>query len=594
MKKAVLFIALMLLAIPVSALSYEREPNVEIVSVSYLDPQKGITTPINSIYIGKGEKILVITIYNPAVREKVEYSNPQESMFFNSREDMLFTAYNVELELLGTERVKVKSGKISIPALPAMQVTTLQFPVEIAEDGEFELKLKVSYEVIDSLRSIETYQQIQIPVEITNTTSISPNPTSSIRYRIDIPIREYELEYVKKEKEIPIRLFAEEKDVSIEVKVIRAEKIVAGGKGDVEVEIKNLGKKTARNAYAVVEVPKQQSQATAQPAMTAMLPLIGSLPSTYSTPSAAAASTQSYYIGDLRPKDVAVARFQLTLDVPSGGIYPVRLKLVYTDEYGNPRESDPIAFGIEVLSKPKIEVKAVESSVYVNSKGDVVVKLVSDSEMKDVSARISVSPPISALSSECYIGSVKAGEEFRAVFRVKASSEAKETSYPADVYVKFKAGSDFVESDAIRIGIEVKPEVEFEVIGVPELRAGDERVLTFTIKNVGITEIRDATARIVIVSPFSSSDDSAFIGSLKPNEAANASFKISVDRDATPKLYALNLEVKYRAENGEWVVSKPVKAVVEVKPRAIGYEVFAIIAALVIAGIAYYMRRRKR
>lgn len=592
--REMLVLLLLLFAIPVSALSYEREPSIEIVSISYLDPQKGITSPINSNYIGKGEKILVVTIYNPAVREKVEYSNINEFMFFNSREDMLFTAYNVEIEVLSNENVKVKSGKITIPAMLPMQLTTLQIPVEVFGGDEVELKLVTKYEIIDELRELLRFpSELKVPTEFTTSitnASGSITITNTTRYRIDIPLEKYELGYVKREKELSLKIFVEEKDVLPEVKVIKAEKLVAGGKGDIVVEIKNVGKKVARNAYATLELPKQQSQ-TATSAMTPMIPFaMTSLPS---TTAASPTAQPSYYIGNLAPKEVAIAKFRVTLDLPTGGVYPVKLKLVYTDEYGNVRESDTATFGIEVLSKPRIEVKSVQSSVYVNSKGDVVVKLVSDVDMEMVSARIVTSSPLSALSSECYIGNVKAGEEFKAVFRLKASSEAKETMYPADVFLKFKAGDDFVESDAIRIGIEIKPEVEFEVLGVPEIRAGEEKIVTFMIKNNGVAEIKDATARIVVVSPFSSSDDSAFIGNLKPGEFVNASFKISADRDATPKLYALNLEVKYRAENGEWVVSKPVKAVIDVKPRPVDYMIFAIIAIVVIAGIAYYVKRRK-
>ncbi|MEM2120033.1 MAG: S-layer protein [Archaeoglobaceae archaeon] len=597
--KVALVLVFLLFAIPTSALSYEREPSIEIVSVGYIDPQKGITTPINSNYIGKGDKILVVTIYNPALRERVEYSDINEFMFFNSREDMLFTAYNVEIELLGNENVKVKSGKITLPALPSMQTATLQFPVEIVGGEEVELKLIAKYEVIDELRELSRFPfppELKVPVEFTNTiiydsTGTLTQITNTTRYRVDIPLEKYELGYLEREKELPLKIFVEERDVSPEVKVVSADKLIAGGKGDIVVEIKNVGKKVARNAYATVELPKQQ-QLQQQPttAMTAVIPFaMTSLPSS----TTATTAQPSYYIGDLAPKDVAIAKFRVTLDLPTGGVYPVKLKLVYTDEYGNIKESDTATFGIEVLSKPKIEVKSVQSSVYANSKGDVVVKLISNADMERASARIVVSSPLSALSSECYIGDVKAGEEFEAIFRLKASSEAKETMYPGDVFVKFKAGDDFVESDAIRIGIEVKPEVEFEALGVPEIRAGEEKILTFTIKNKGITEIKDATARIVIVSPFSSSDDSAFIGNLKPGEVANASFKISVDRDATPKLYALNLEVKYRAENGEWVVSKPVKAVIDVKPRPIDYMIFTIVAVVIIAGIAYYIKRRK-
>ncbi len=600
MKRMLLALLLLLLAIPVSALSYERKPSIEIVSISYLDPQKGITTPINSKYVGKGEKILVVTIYNPAIREKVEYSNFNEYLFFNSREDMLFTAYNVEIELLGNENVKVKSEKITLPALPPMQTVTLQFPIEVLGGEEVELKLFAKYEVIDELQDLSKFNvDLKVPVEFTTTvtynqTGILTQVTNSTRYRIDIPIERYELEYVKKEKELALKLFVEEKDVSLEVKIISAEKLVAGGKGDIEVEIKNVGKKIARNAYAIVDLPKQQSQTTATTMATSLPTMPFAMTSLPTTTTASPTAQPSYYIGDLAPKEVAKAKFRVTLDFSTGGIYPVKLKLIYTDEYGNIKESDTATFGIEVLSKPKIEVRSVQSSVYVNSKGDVVVRLVSNVGIEEASARIVVSSPLSALSSECYIGNVKAGEEFSAMFRLKASSEAKETKYPADVFVKFKVGDDFVESDAIRIGIEVNPEVEFEVLGVPEIRAGEEKILTFAIKNKGIAEVKDATARIVIVSPFSSSDDSAFIGNLKPGDIVNASFKISVEKDATPKLYALNLEVKYRAENGEWVVSKPVKAVIDVKTRPMDYMIFAIIVIAVIAGVAYYVRRKRR
>lgn len=598
MKEIIFALSLLLIAIPTSAVSYEREPDVEIVSVSYIDPQKGITTPINSNYLGKGDKILLITIYNPAVREKVEYSSLQESMFFNSREEMLFTAYNVELELLSNENVKVKAGKIKLPALPSMQTATLQFPIEVHGGEEIDLSLKISYEIISSLREIRTYSISQIPIENTTTiyynvsTMLPQQVSNTTRYRVDIPLEKYALEYKKKEKDLPLKIFVEEKDVSLEVKVLSTDKLIAGGKGDIEVEIKNVGKKIARNAYAIVELPKQQ-QTQSLPTSTAMIPF--AMPSlSIVQPTTSTTSQPSYYIGDLAPWQVAKARFRVTLDVSNGGVYPVKLKLVYTDEYGNIKESDSVNFGIEVLSKPKIVVKDVKSNVYVGSKGDLIVKMVSEESLEEASVRISVSPPLSTLSSECYVGKVEANKEFTVVFRLKVSSEAKETTYPAELYLKFRANDDFLESESIRVGVEVKPEVEFEVVGTPEIYAGEEKILTFTIRNKGIAEIKDAVARVVIVAPFSSSDDSAFIGNLKPNEAVNASFKISVDRDATPKLYALNLEVKYRAENGEWIVSKPAKAVINVKSPPINYLIFIVVMIVAIAGVAYYIRKRRK
>ncbi|MEM1579071.1 MAG: S-layer protein [Archaeoglobaceae archaeon] len=593
--RELLFALALLLVCPTMALSYERQPTVEVVSMSYVDIQKGITTPISSNYIGKGEKIIVITLYNPALREKVEYSSLQEAMFFNSREDMLFIAYNVEIELKCEECI-VKTGKHRIPALPPMQPVSVQFLLEVNRTAE--LTLKIKYERINELRELNPFPEQLIPMErtitISNTTVYPANLTiqNSTRYKYEILAQKYELEYLSEEKEIPIKFYVEEENVILEVIELKAENLIAGGKGDIELKIKNSGRKVAKNAYLTLELPKSQSSTQAT-MPTATLPIsmfsIQSLPTTATTQQ----QVPSYYIGDLKPGEVKKAQFHISLDVASGGVYPVKAKLVYTDEYGNLKESDPVTFGIKILSKPQISVISTESSVYVNSKGDLIIEMISNANLQDASARISVSAPISALSTECYIGDIEAGKNFSAVFRLKASNEAKATKYPAEIYLKFKAGEEYIETDAVKIGIEVKPEIEFEVLGIPEIFAGEEKIIQFGVKNLGTAEVKDATARLFAVSPFSSSDDTAFIGALKPGEVANVSFKVMVERDATPKLYALNLEVKYRAENGEWIISKPSKAVINVKSMPANYLLYLIVIVAIVGGAIYYLRKRR-
>ena len=51
-------------------------------------------------------------------------------------------------------------------------------------------------------------------------------------------------------------------------------------------------------------------------------------------------------------------------------------------------------------------------------------------------------------------------------------------------------------------------------------------------------------ARISAVDPFTSNDDTAFLGTLAPGETRNAAFEISVDKTATLKEYALDSEVR--------------------------------------------------
>ncbi len=179
------------------------------------------------------------------------------------------------------------------------------------------------------------------------------------------------------------------------------------------------------------------------------------------------------------------------------------------------------------------------------------------------------------------------------MFKLKASSEAKPITYPANIIVKYKSLDEYVESDPIRVGVKVNPKMTFEVSGTPKIAAGEEKVITFIVKNAGSFEVKDATARITIVDPFSSTDDTAYLGDLKPGETAEATFKVSVDRDATPKLYALNLEVKYKDPEGEWAISEPTKAVIEVTPAKPPYMLYGIVALIIIIAAIVYLRSRR-
>lgn len=48
------------------------------------------------------------------------------------------------------------------------------------------------------------------------------------------------------------------------------------------------------------------------------------------------------------------------------------------------------------------------------------------------------------------------------------------------------------------------------------------------------------------MDPFTSNDDTAYIGDLKPGESRTVSFVVSVDRTATIKEFGLDSEIRYR------------------------------------------------
>jgi len=119
----------------------------------------------------------------------------------------------------------------------------------------------------------------------------------------------------------------------------------------------------------------------------------------------------------------------------------------------------------------------------------------------------------------------------------------------------------------ISISVSVKEEARFQVTDVSgELVADEEGLLSVTYKNVGDLPIKDATVRISASDPFSTTDDQAFIGSIAPGESAVALFNLKVDETATPKMYAINSEIKYEDVDGHDRISDVIKIQVETLP----------------------------
>jgi len=596
----VVLVTLTVATMQVSALKYEDQPNV----TAYIS---------GTNHLVRGTQTIYLTVYNPAERKKVDYFEVEEAQFFSGREDMLFTAYNVELKLEGNDYIEVKTPQQKIPALPPFKPINLPFVVEVKDEakaGKYELKLKVSFDVIDDLVNVETfYPPTQSWAYYQKQEVVGGNTTIIYKYH---PITEYyKLRYKRLSFEIPIEVYVEEKSVRLEIVNVSAENMVGNSKGKIVIWVKNVGEKVGKNAYLVLETPSgftASALSMSQPTMTTSATLMqmpSAMPSAMSMPSAMPSmqptmpstmsqpSQPAYYVGDLMPGEIAKAVFYVKINTKDEGNYTFKVKAVYLDEYGKTVTSDPVPFGVHIAKAPELEVKSVESHVFVNAKGKVVVTLTPTSDMKDVTVYLITNPPLSVLSSEYYLGDVEAGKTYTAVFKVEASDSAEPVTYSAQIKAKYKSLDEYFETDPITVGIKVNPKMRFEVYGIPKIQAGREAVVEWTIKNVGNFTIREATARLTIIDPFSSSDDTAYIGTLKPGETATVKFKLKVDGDATPKLYGLNLEVKYKDAEGEWAISEPVKAVVEVTP-AKGFSLIGILVVVVVAGIVILIYRRRK
>jgi len=200
--------------------------------------------------------------------------------------------------------------------------------------------------------------------------------------------------------------------------------------------------------------------------------------------------------------------------------------------------------------------------------------------------------------SSSYIGDFPVGAEVTSAFKISVSNEAENKSYPLDVYIRYENNEgDTVDSERTTIGIPVGGKTEFAVISEPiEIPAGQKKTVTVRYQNAGNAPVYSAQARISAVDPFTSNDDTAFLGTIAPGEVKEATFEISVDSTATQKEYGLDSEVRYRDALDNSIISDPIKVRIEVVERSntLLYLLIAIIALGIIAGGYYYYQRRQK
>ena len=583
-----------------SALEYRDEPHI----TAYIAQN-------NHIDLGE-EATLMVVMQNDARLWKLVYSTPEEFRLLSQNPEymkMLTTAMNVSVKFESDE-LEIKTPEMFFAALPAFQPFQLPVVVDAAgvEAGEYEINMSVRYEVVDDISFSSEYSVVPFPSKDVYYYNLTSNPFYPVsRERVLTNKTVYYLDYIKieyktREQTIKLRVVVEKADVILNVTAVESD-LIAGGKGKITVTIRNEGKKDAENLFAVLSVPSgfvpqgiQQFDAESinkalssilsqnpQLSMLGIQDIQVTIPSELQT----ILSQSSVYIGSLKANETINVTFAVDVSIDEGGFYPFQISGIYTAD-GEVKQTPPASFGVRVKDKPAIRVEKVESNVFAGSKGDVIVKLVSDSGLKSVKGKIETDPPLNVIAGQFYAGD---GESFEMRFKVKAGDDAENVVYPAKLTVTYDL-SGKEASETFDIGIRVGEKIRFEIDGIGEIPAGDERVISVKIRNTGGYEVRDATARITVVDPFSTTDDSSFIGTLKPGEEKEISFRMKADSDATPKSYALNLEVKYRDINGEWVISDPVKLpvrITESQKTIPGFELLAGVIAI-IAGLLWLRR----
>jgi len=229
------------------------------------------------------------------------------------------------------------------------------------------------------------------------------------------------------------------------------------------------------------------------------------------------------------------------------------------------------------------------------------------SEAYGVTAEIAPGTSISPVGPASFLGDVLGNSSVTTQLKVSVSKEAIAKTSSVGILVKYKDGRDIPRQSLLTVGVMVVGKLNFEVQTIQvdgSLTQGSEKVITIPIVNAGDYEAKDAVARINIVNPFatapfSTTDDTAYIGTLQPGESGSARFRISVDADAVPKPYILEVEVQYWDSLGNSYTSDTVRATVTVQqPSGVSTMTIILISLAVVAVVVVLFnvvrRRRKR
>jgi hypothetical protein len=325
-------------------------------------------------------------------------------------------------------------------------------------------------------------------------------------------------------------------------------------------------------------------------------------------------------LGDLKASSTATGIFTVRIpsDTPSG-TYNLPVTLSYTYLYtANQYGTDTIqymyktkneVFQIPVRIKPDVRISVVSAEIKEMNAGTegaihLEVKNIGHEDAKKAVITIARNDgsPVIPTQASAYIGEFPSGGTITCAFKAKVDESAQAQTYPLDVMVKYEnREGDTITSDIETIGVPVGKKTEFTIVSDPDtLTPGQKKVITVRYKNSGGAVAYQAQARVSMVDPFTSNDDSAYLGDIEPGETKEASFLISADKTATLKQYGIDSEIRYRDAFDNSIISDPVKVSLNVgedKGAVAGLMknpvAFAVIAVLII-GIGYAVWRKRQ
>lgn len=330
--------------------------------------------------------------------------------------------------------------------------------------------------------------------------------------------------------------------------------------------------------------------------------------------------TDSQLVGDIAGGARTKAPFEVRINdgAPPAGTYVLPVTLEYTylyhaDEFSNDAlkyeyRTAKKTLSVEIVIKPDVQVTVLSADVTelnAGTEGYLTVSVQNDGQDTGKQATLVLSAvsgsPVAPTDGSYFIGEFAPGETVTANFKVAASKDASGSSYPMGVVVTYEnSEGDKVSSKPVTIGIPVGEEITFEVVSESYVMyPGEKGTIEVIYKNTGGATAYDAISRISAVDPFTSNDDTAYIGDLAPGDTFTAHYHVSVSGDATIKGYGLDTEIRYKDSLKNSVISDPMKAKVTIQSRSglgtvLTNPIVITVLIFAILGAGYYLYQQRR
>jgi hypothetical protein len=286
------------------------------------------------------------------------------------------------------------------------------------------------------------------------------------------------------------------------------------------------------------------------------------------------------------PEDVDPGRYRVPVEISYGYTISVEYDAVGSPEYNDASRTETQSVTLRVPDQAQFEVVGVETTSQIGDTGTVSVDLANTGTRAARDASVVLSSPTDELafgsgsaSSTGYVGSWEPGTETTIDYTVTFDDDAALRNYSLTATVEYEDTDGIARtSNSLAVGLRPQREQTFGLRDVAAtLRVGEEGTFRGTVVNRG----PDVARQPVVV--FQSSDpnvnvetDEYAVETLRPDEAGEFAFDVTISDGASPSTQQFNVSVRYRNERGDLRRSDTLERRVVVEPQRDRFRVRAV------------------